>query len=250
MARVGKWASAEARQAARQEAAAAREERRLDRLEREKERELRFQQEVQRARGERAQRVSKVSIYRKLTGKQRLPGRPPAEVTLEAYWDQLIEAIITTKTMKEAAAKVGLTPQTIARYLRHPEFAAAVNAARTMALAQAMLTAQMEMPNSIQKMRELRDDERVSPAVRLEAAKEIMRVGQDYQEREEARERDARRLEELKATRHAILTGQYAELGEGDAADGDAGPDSREGVEAPGEGSGGAHPEGEAGPEE
>lgn len=106
-----------------------------------------------------------------------------------------LQALINCPTKKEAAAAAGIAERTLRSYMQDPEFKAAYKQAFAEMLDDASLQAKQSLSPAIQTLRSIAENEEVSPASRISAARFLLEYGlqltklTDILERLEALER-------------------------------------------------------------
>ena len=89
--------------------------------------------------------------------------------------EQIIAALFSTSSNKEAAALAGISTKTLYSRLAQPEFQEKVRAARRELLESVATEIQRCTTSAVRVIAEIREDEMVNPAIRLQAADAILR---------------------------------------------------------------------------
>jgi hypothetical protein len=92
--------------------------------------------------------------------------------------DMVLNALLNTKSVTEAATTLDCSRQTIYSRLNDPEFQQLVDEARWTAMEMGLARLQHEVPASVALLIEQRDDTTLAPKVRQVAAVHIIRQGQ------------------------------------------------------------------------
>ena len=88
--------------------------------------------------------------------------------------EEIVAAIIASKTIKEAAETVSLTPRAVYERMQSKSFRAAYSEARTDILRRAVLSVTEKMTAAVDTISEIMENGDVNPAVRLQAAQSIL----------------------------------------------------------------------------
>jgi|SRR5215211_3549660 len=100
---------------------------------------------------------------------------------------EIIEALLTSPTRREAARKLGVSESTLYRRLRDKEVREAYRAARMDALNETTATLQIASFEAAAALRELATDSTVNPHVRLGACRAILDLAYKASEIEDIR---------------------------------------------------------------
>jgi hypothetical protein len=99
-----------------------------------------------------------------------------------------ISALLEYSTIQEAASEVGINPRTVYRWMNEPVFMAALRKAETGAISDAVRALLVDLQNNHQVMRDIRDNVRYSPSVRLRAASMLDQSALRWSEMRELKE--------------------------------------------------------------
>lgn len=97
--------------------------------------------------------------------------------------EEIIAALLTSGTVKEAAEKTGITPRTIYERMGEREFCAAYNGAKSDLVRQAVFSINGKLSAAIEAVAEIMTDKEVNAAVRLQAAQTILNNAGKFAER-------------------------------------------------------------------
>lgn len=89
--------------------------------------------------------------------------------------EQLIQALLTNRTIKEAAAEIGRSENQVYRRVKQPAFVEKYEAARRQLLHKTTAEIQVHLSTAVQTMVNVMNDDDSSPQVRLNAADCIMK---------------------------------------------------------------------------
>lgn len=96
---------------------------------------------------------------------------------MKASDEQIVSALMSTRTNAEAAAACGLSTRQLITRMQAPELQALLTDAKSKVLERATESAQAAMVNAVDVMREIMQDTEHAPQVRLNAADAILRNG-------------------------------------------------------------------------
>lgn len=105
--------------------------------------------------------------------------------------EEIIAALLESGTVKEAAAKTGLTPRALYERMGDRDFSAAYSSAKADIVRQAVLSLNGRMAEAISAIAAIMNDPKVNAAVRLQAAQTILTNAGKFAERLEADEKRA-----------------------------------------------------------
>ena len=91
--------------------------------------------------------------------------------------EKALIALITQPTKEEAARAAGITSKTLRDYLKDPEFQEAYKAAFAGMMDEATRSAQQSLNPALTTLREIVEDKKQSPAVRIQAARALLEYG-------------------------------------------------------------------------
>ena len=106
-----------------------------------------------------------------------------AKKTTAVSDEEIIAALIASGTVKEAAAKTGVTPRTVYERMTDREFRAAYNSAKADIVRQAVFSINGKLSAAIDAVAEIMTDKDNNPAVRLQAAQTILNNAGKFAER-------------------------------------------------------------------
>jgi len=114
--------------------------------------------------------------------------------------EKLIIALMSEPTYQRAAQAAGVGERTLYRWMDDPAFSNAYARARRQAYQQAAALAQRYGPLAVQTLARICNNEKISPAMRVQAAAHLLRVAGDAIERDDIMTRleDLERGRELK----------------------------------------------------
>jgi len=101
---------------------------------------------------------------------------------LSARQRRFVAALMTARTIEDAATIAGVTKRTGMRYLADPNVRAAVNEAQAQALAQVTRQAVQAMTEALDVLRGIASDEDAPSGSRVSAARAILENGLRYNE--------------------------------------------------------------------
>jgi transposase-like protein len=87
--------------------------------------------------------------------------------------EEAVAALLTQRSIEEAARSVGISTRTMLRWMKEPEFDAAYRAAKRAAYGQAIARLQQAMPLAVQTMLKVLLDPATPASVRVRAAEVI-----------------------------------------------------------------------------
>ena len=90
--------------------------------------------------------------------------------------DQAVMALITEPTMKAAADKIGITPRTLYKWLKMPEFRSAYMAAKREAVTVAVARLQQAAAEAVEALRSIMNDPKKPASARVSAARSILEL--------------------------------------------------------------------------
>jgi len=90
--------------------------------------------------------------------------------------DQAVMALITEPTMKAAADKIGITPRTLYKWLKMPEFRSAYMAAKREAVTVAVARLQQAAAEAVEALRSIMNDPKKPASARVSAARAILEM--------------------------------------------------------------------------
>jgi ribosomal protein L16 Arg81 hydroxylase len=105
--------------------------------------------------------------------------------------EQIIAALISCGTVKEAAAAAGTTPRTIYDRMRDKDFEADYMRAKSDLIRGAVFNINNKLSDAINTIADLMQDKEVAPAVRLQAAQTILINAEKFAKRLSYDERQA-----------------------------------------------------------
>lgn len=111
---------------------------------------------------------------------------------VSAKQTQAIIALLSSPSVSDAAAAVGMGERTLYRWMKDPEFKAAYNEAKLAAMGQATTRLQGSASEAAETLVRIMNDESVRAATRVHAAKAVLEFGLQGQEAELIIERLAR----------------------------------------------------------
>lgn len=88
--------------------------------------------------------------------------------------EDIIAALMQYGTVRDAAAAMGITPQTICRRMQDSEFVAAYKAERLNVIRRATISINGKLPDAIEPIAEIMNNPEVTPETRLQAAQTII----------------------------------------------------------------------------
>lgn len=97
--------------------------------------------------------------------------------------EEIIAALIESGTVKEAAAKTGLTPRAIYERMADRDFKAAYSGVKSDIVRQAVFTMNAKLAEAIEAIAEIMTDKEVNPATRLQAAQTLLNNAGKFAER-------------------------------------------------------------------
>ena len=97
--------------------------------------------------------------------------------TMTPSKERALQALLSEKNHKEAAAAAGITYRTLTNYLRDPDFQAAYNAAFGLIISKATRKAQKSMECAVDVLREIAENKNENGATRVNAARSIIEYG-------------------------------------------------------------------------
>lgn len=106
-----------------------------------------------------------------------------AKKTTAVSNEEIIAALIASGTVKEAAAKTGVTPRTIYDRMNDREFRAEYMEAKNDIIRKAVFTINEKLSAAIDAVAEIMTDKDNNPAVRLQAAQTILNNAGKFAER-------------------------------------------------------------------
>jgi hypothetical protein len=119
---------------------------------------------------------------------------------LSAKKEEAILALLTARSVEEAARSANIPSRTLYRWMKEPDFASAFRQAKSVAFAQAVARVQQGAGAAVSTMMRLMVDATVPPATRLRAAELVYKHAQDGIETEGFDER----LSALEQTSEAL----------------------------------------------
>lgn len=90
--------------------------------------------------------------------------------------DQAVMALITEPTMKAAADKIGITPRTLYKWLKMPEFRSAYMQAKREAVSVAITRLQQAATEAVEALRAIMNDASKPASARVAAARAILEM--------------------------------------------------------------------------
>lgn len=106
--------------------------------------------------------------------------------------EEVIAALLTHATVKEAAAAAGTTPRSIYSRMKEADFVAQYREARAELLREATFTINSYLTAAIQTIAQIMQDEETTPATRLQAAQSILQHAEKFTTRLTIEERQER----------------------------------------------------------
>ena len=97
-----------------------------------------------------------------------------AKKTIAVSNEEIIAALLASGTVKDAAAKTGMTTRTLYERMSDREFRAAYNSAKADIVRQAVFSINGKLSAAIDAVAEIMTDKEVNAAVRLQAAQTII----------------------------------------------------------------------------
>lgn len=97
--------------------------------------------------------------------------------------EEIIAALLASGTVKDAAAKTGITPRTLYERMSDRDFRAAYNSAKADIVRQAVFSINGKLSAAIDAVAEIMTDKEVNAAVRLQAAQTIINNAGKFAER-------------------------------------------------------------------
>lgn len=88
--------------------------------------------------------------------------------------EELIAALLTSSSMKQAAESAGIAPRTLYERMSNKDFQAAYNAAKTGIVRQAVFSINRKLSEAIDTVAAIMADEKNNAAIRLQAAQVII----------------------------------------------------------------------------
>jgi hypothetical protein len=88
--------------------------------------------------------------------------------------EEAIAALLTHRSIDEAARAVGISPNTLLRWLKEPEFDAAFRAARRAAFGQATARLQQATSAAVSTLLKIMVDNNMPPSTRVRAADSVL----------------------------------------------------------------------------
>ncbi|HWX42451.1 MAG TPA: hypothetical protein VN345_14970 [Blastocatellia bacterium] len=122
--------------------------------------------------------------------------KDPNDPALTAKQEIAIAALISTNTIKQAAAAASVSEVTLWRWMKQPEFKKAYREARWKAVQQAITKLQHSTSSAATVLQQIADNDKIDPRCRVYASRAIFQnafKGIDLEDHEE-------RLDELEAT--------------------------------------------------
>lgn len=111
--------------------------------------------------------------------------------------EEIIAALFSSGTIKEAAAKIGLSDRAIYERMRAGDFQALYKAAKADLIRGAVISINRQLQAAIDTVIEIMQDQEANPAIRLQAAQTILNNAgkfsqrlQDTEDKVDAQERD------------------------------------------------------------
>jgi AcrR family transcriptional regulator len=104
------------------------------------------------------------------------PARAAQTLAADNRRERAAELLANGNNITQTAAALGVSPATVYRYYRDPEFRAAVVSARGNEFAPAAKRLRDEVPASIAKLVQLRDSEESAPTIQLKASIAIIEL--------------------------------------------------------------------------
>jgi len=99
--------------------------------------------------------------------------------------EQAIAALLTTPTLKTAAAKAGIGEETLRRWMRHPGFTQAYLDARQTVLEQATAQLSQATGEAVLTLREVMGDVETASSARVTAARAVLEYAYKAQEQDQ-----------------------------------------------------------------
>ena len=106
--------------------------------------------------------------------------------------EEIISAIITHRTFREAAESLGISPRTITARMRSREFRSLYLYAKTDLLRAATFSLADHLSEAVDVISEIRNDQSANPAIRLQAAHSLLSHAGKYSAKLTADEHDSR----------------------------------------------------------
>ena len=100
--------------------------------------------------------------------------------------ERALQALLVSKTKKEAAEKAEITTRTLLRYLKDEEFIQALNAAYNIDVENAKRKAQNSAENAVEVLIDIMYDINEDPMARISAAKAILEFALSCRENKHA----------------------------------------------------------------
>lgn len=110
--------------------------------------------------------------------------------------EQIVSALMSTPTMKEAAEMVGISTRALYDRMSDGEFQGLYKAAKAELMRRTVMDLNNKIGVAIETIVQIMDDENVNPAVRLQAAQTIMNNAGKFTERLQATETEQIRQQE------------------------------------------------------
>lgn len=127
--------------------------------------------------------------------KPKPPAPPSADETplspADARFGEAVTALLTEKTIKAAASKVGVHERTLRRWLEREDFAAAIRAARRQQIAQAATGLAASAPTFIATLTSIAEDGKAPHASRVAAARAGLELARGFIETDDLADRIA-----------------------------------------------------------
>lgn len=130
--------------------------------------------------------------------------RPKGTGQQSALWEQASVALLTHRSVEEAAHKIGVTAATLKRWLKDPEFSTQLDEIRREYLAQQARRIQGASQSAVDTLVALMENEATPPAVRRACAKDILEIVQEMAKHEKAAEEARRAIERMEGMMGAL----------------------------------------------
>lgn len=111
--------------------------------------------------------------------------------------DDILQALLTHRTIREAATAIDVSERTIYDYLKDAEFKSRYKAARDDLVSGVSNHLRERMHEAVNVIAEIMNDTETRPQVRLTAAKTILELGAQYTEKQSNAERLAEQKQEF-----------------------------------------------------
>lgn len=151
------------------------------------------------------------AIYPQTHGHARRPSktgrpshRPKGTGQQSALWEQASVALLTHRSVEEAAHKIGVAAATLKRWLKDPEFSAQLDEIRREYLAQQARRIQGASQSAVDTLVSLMKNEDTPPAVRRACAKDVLEIVQEMAKHEKAAEEARRAIERMEGMMGAL----------------------------------------------